>query len=72
VLVAGIGIAPCEGDQRTHTGPRLFSVLSELDILGDERKNHGVVMSCGDLFRNPFTAGFIMIPQQHIWQATQD
>ena len=72
VLVAGIGIAPCEGDQPAHTGARLFSVLSELDILGDEHKNRGVVMSCGDLFRNPFTAGFIMIPQQDIWQATHD
>ncbi len=71
-LVAGIGIAPCEGDQPAHTGARLFNVISELDILGDEHKNRGVVMSCGEMFRNPFTAGFIMIPQQHIWQATQD
>ena len=72
VLAAGLGIAPCAGDHQAHTGARLFTVMSELDILGDENKNRGVVMSCGDLFRNPFTAGFIMIPQQHIWLATQD
>ena len=72
VLVAGIGIAPCDGDLQTHKGVHLFSLLSELDVLGDETKNQGVVMSCGDMFRNPFTAGFIMIPQEHIWEATQD
>lgn len=69
VLVAGIGIAPCDGDK---AGAELFSVISELDVLGDENKNKGVVMSCGDMFRNPFTAGFIMVPQNHIWRATQD
>ena len=72
VLVAGIGIAPCEGDQQTHNGGHVFSVLSELDVLCDETKNRGIVMSCGELFRNPFTAGFIIIPQEHVWQTTRD
>lgn len=71
VLVAGIGIAPCAADAPEHTGGRLFPVLNELDCLGDEDKNRGVVMSCGDLFKNPFTAGFIMVPQQHVWEATR-
>ena len=74
-LVAGIGVAPCDGDQQIsgrQAGGRLFSVLSELDVLCDENKNRGVVMSCGEMFRNPFTAGFIVIPQQHVWQATRD
>jgi len=44
--------------------------LNELDCLGDERKNNRVVASCGELFRNPFTAGLLVVPQQHIWQAT--
>ncbi|WP_428534522.1 hypothetical protein [Rhodopila sp.] len=74
-LVAGIGVAPNDGDRQIsgrQTGGRLFSVLSELDVLCDENKNRNVVMSCGEMFRNPFTAGFIVIPQQHVWQATQD
>ena len=72
VLVAGIGIAPCAGDPQEHTGGHLFPVLNELDCLGDEDKNRGVVQSCGDLYKNPFTAGFIMIPQQHVWEATRN
>ncbi len=72
VLVAGIGVAPCDGDPAEHRGGHVFAALNELDCLGDEGKNRGVVMSCGELFRNPFTAGFIMVPQQHVWEATHD
>jgi hypothetical protein len=70
VLVAGIAVAPCEGDAASHTGGALFPVLNELDCMGDEAKNRGVVQSCGDLYRNPFTAGFIVVPQQHVWEST--
>ncbi len=72
VLVTGIGIAPCEGDAAGHTGAQLFALLNEIDCLGDEDKNRGVVLSCGDLFRNPFTAGFLLVPQQPVWAATGD
>ena len=72
LLVAGIGIAPCDGDRPGHRGASLFPLLNELDTMGDEEKNRGVVMSCGELYRNPFTAGFVMAPQQQAWQATQD
>jgi hypothetical protein len=72
VLVAGIGIAPCDGDVASHTGARLYPVLSELDCMGDEAKNQGVVMACGDLYRNPFTAGFLLVPQQHVWEGSAD
>jgi len=72
VLVAGIGIGPCGGDPPEQTGGHLFAVFNELDCLGDERKNGGVVTTCGELFRNPFTAGFIMIPQQHMWERTRN
>lgn len=71
-LIAGIGIAPCDGDPGGQAGAHLFPVLNELDCLGDEDKNKGVVQSCGDLFKNPFTAGFIMVPQQHVWESTKD
>jgi hypothetical protein len=70
VLMAGIGIAPCDGDASDHRGPGLYPLLNELDTMGDEDKNAGVVQSCGELFRNPFTAGFIIVPQQQAWLAT--
>lgn len=72
ILVAGIGIAPCDGDLPAHDGASIYPTLNELDCLGDEGKNSGVTKSCGDLFANPFTAGFIVVPQQHVWRATQD
>ncbi len=72
VLVAGIGIAPCDGDPEAQRGGHLLPVLNELDCFGDEDKNRGVVMGCGELFRNPFTAGFLMVPQNHVWAATRD
>ena len=72
VLVAGVGIMPCDGDRPEHAGGNLFAVLNELDCLGDDEKNAGVIRSCGDMYKNPFTAGFIMIPQQHVWESTQD
>ena len=71
-LVAGVGVAPCDGDAPEHRGAQLYAALNELDCLGDEAKNRGVVASCGDLFANPFTAGFIVVPQQHAWLATRD
>ena len=71
-LVVGIGIAPCDGDAPQHTGGDLFAVLNEFDCLGDEGKNVGIVTACGELFRNPFTAGFFMVPQQPVWDSTGD
>lgn len=72
VLVAGIGIAPCDGDAPEHTGARLFPVLNELDCLCDENKNRGVVQACGDLYKNPFTAGALIVPQQPAWEQTKN
>lgn len=71
-LVVGLGILPCAGDLPQHRGAGLFAALNELDCLGDEAKNNGVVTSCGELFRNPFTAGLLLVPQQHVWTATGD
>ena len=70
VLVAGLGIMPCDGDPPEHGAGRLFPLLNELDCLNDESKNRGIVMSCGELLRNPFTAGFLMVPQQPAWEST--
>ena len=70
VLVAGIGIAPCKGDIVAHQRGNLYPVLTELDCMCDESKNRGVVQACGDLYKNPFTAGFLLIPQEHVWSET--
>ena len=71
VLVTGIGIAPCDGDAPAHRGGQLFPVFNELDGLCDEAQNHGVVQSCGELYKNPFTAGFLLVPQQAAFVQTQ-
>ena len=71
-LTVGIGILPCDGDKPEHRGGALYAALNELDCLGDENKNHGVVTACGELFRNPFTAGVILVPQQPAWLGTGD
>ena len=71
-LTVGIGILPCDGDMPQHRGGALFATLNELDCLSDETKNQGVVTACGELFRNPFTAGMILVPQQPAWVATAD
>lgn len=72
ILVTGIGIAPCAGDNAEHSGAQLFATLNELDALCDENKNRGITQSCGELYKNPFTAGFIMVPQEPFWQQTGD
>lgn len=71
VLVTGMGIAPHESDIPLDCSARLHTVFSELDVLCDEAKNKGVTQSCGDLFKNPFTAGFIVVPQPIGLEAAQ-
>jgi hypothetical protein len=69
VLVTGIGIAPCGGDLDSDVGAKIYPLINELDCLCDETKNIGVVRSCGDLYKNPFTAGFLTVPQEPVWQS---
>jgi hypothetical protein len=71
-LVLGIGIAPCEGDRDYHNDGSLFPTINELDCMLDQEKNQGVVQVWGELYRNPFTAGFLMVPQKSAWQETGD
>ena len=71
-LVVGLAIAPCEGDDAAHQGSHLFPALNELDCMGDEEKNKGVIAVWGDLYRNPFTSGVIIVPQKPVWDACQD
>lgn len=61
VLVAGVGIQP-HSEEVSERAAVLHTVLSELDVLCDETKNKGVIASCGEQYRNPFTAGFLLVP----------
>ena len=72
VLVMGMGIAPCDGDQAVHQGAQLFAAINELDALCDENQNQGVVQACGELYKNPFTAGFLQVPQQPTYSHLKD
>ena len=72
VLVTGVAIAPCEGDAPVHRGGQVFCALNELDSLCDEGQNQGVVQACGELYKNPFTAGFLVVPQQPSFALTND
>ncbi len=71
-LVVGVGIAPCDGDAEKHKGSHVFPALNELDCMGDTAKNGGMTTVWGDLYRNPFTGGFIVVPQAQVWEATKD
>jgi len=70
-LVLGLGIAPCSGDEDKGSGAHLFPLLNELDCMGDWKKNDGVVTVWGDLYRNPFTSGIMIVPQEPTWIASQ-
>jgi Tubulin like len=71
-LVLGVGIAPCAGDDPCHSSGSLFPTINELDCMLDQEKNQGVVQVWGDLYRNPFTAGFLLVPQSSAWAETGD
>lgn len=64
-LLLGIGIAPGDSDPEEQRGGNLFPILNELDCMLDQEKNEGIVKVAGDLYRNPFTAGFLVVPQPH-------
>ncbi|PLS85677.1 MAG: hypothetical protein CYG60_11300, partial [Actinobacteria bacterium] len=65
-IVVGFGVLPSD-DGAAQDGV-LFPVLSELDCMLDEEKNQGVQAVWGDLYANPFTGGFFVLPQEHAWQ----
>ena len=70
-LVLGLGIGPCSGDEDRGSGAHLFPLLNELDCMGDWKKNDGVVTVWGDLYRNPFTSGIMIVPQEPFWEVSQ-
>ena len=66
IPVVGVGQMPAsaEGDP----GPGLFPTLNEIDCMLDDDKNAGVTAVWGDLYRSPFTGGFLVIGTEHSWQ----
>jgi hypothetical protein len=68
IPVIGVGVLPCSGDPEYHRGASLFPVLNELDCMLDDDKNEGVMAVWGDLYKNPFTGGFFVLPQEQAWE----
>lgn len=67
ILVVGIGILPHQDEVGIELG-NIHTALADLDVLCDENKNAGVTVSCGDQYKNPFTAGFLAV-QQLSWES---
>ncbi|MGH3575479.1 MAG: tubulin-like doman-containing protein, partial [Pseudonocardiaceae bacterium] len=69
IPVVGVATMPFSGDEE-HAGGKaaLFPTINELDCMLDDSKNQGVMAVWGDLYKNPFTGGFLALPQEHSWQ----
>src|ERR1700712_1762200 len=69
IPVVGVASMPFSGDEE-HAGGKaaLFPTINELDCMLDDSKNQGVMAVWGDLYKNPFTGGFLALPQEHSWQ----
>lgn len=68
VPVVGVGLLPCSGDPEYQRGASVAATLDELDCMIDEGKNAGIVRMWGDLYRNPFTGGVLLLPQEQSWE----
>jgi hypothetical protein len=68
IPVIGVGVLPCSGDPGYNRDASLFPVLNELDCMLDDDKNEGVMAVWGDLYKNPFTGGFFVLPQEQAWE----
>ncbi len=68
IPVIGVGVLPFSEDPEYHRGASLFTAMNEIDCMLDDAKNQGVMAVWGDLYKNPFTGGFIALPQEHSWQ----
>jgi len=68
IPVIGCGVLPHSEDPEYHRDGSLFATLNELDCMLDEEKNDGVMTVWGDLYKNPFSGGFFVLPQEHSLQ----
>jgi hypothetical protein len=64
--VIGLGVLPNRDDPERFRGANLFTTMNELDALVDKSKNEGIVDVWGELYRNPFTGGLLLIPTEHV------
>lgn len=71
-LVAGLGVLPADADPDELKDGRTFVAINELDCMVDADKNKGVMTVWGDLYKNPFTAGFFAVPQNAVQEASAD
>lgn len=62
----GLGVLPNDDDPERFRGPNLYPTVNELDALVDKEKNEGIIDVWGELYRNPFTGGLLLIPTQHV------
>nr|WP_218681400.1 tubulin-like doman-containing protein [Rhodococcus qingshengii] len=69
-LVAGLGILPADADPEELKDGRTFITINELDCMVDADKNKGVMTVWGDLYKNPFTAGFFAVPQNAVQETS--
>lgn len=70
--VVGVGVMPNEADDGGAAPASLFPVINELDCMIDTEKNNGVMAVWGDLYKNPFTGGFFVVPQNDVQAITGD
>ena len=68
VPVVGIGFLPCSGDPDYQRGASVYTTLNEIDCMLDELKNERITSIWGDMYKNPFTGGFLAVPQEQSWQ----
>jgi hypothetical protein len=69
--VVGLGVLPASVDEQVPDGS-FFPLINELDCMIDTDKNNGVMAVWGDLYKNPFTGGFFVVPQDDVQELTGD
>lgn len=62
----GLGVLPNDDDPDRFRDSSRFTTMNELDALVDKGKNEEIVDVWGELYRNPFTGGLLLIPTQHV------
>lgn len=66
IPVIGVGQLPFSGEGEAD--PSIFPVLNEIDCMLDDDKNAGTCAVWGDLYKNPFTGGFMAVATEHSYK----
>ena len=67
IPVIGVGQLPLVIEPEFNS-PSLFSTMNEIDCMLDDDKNAGCTAVWGDLYRSPFTGGFLVVNPEHSYQ----